>query len=336
MTLANDVPLTVAYVAKGLGLRSIELKTAKISSDKLLMKNILSKKNINVPKYSEVKNIEDILQFKSKIKSDKIIIKPTDSRGARGVLIIDNEMNLDLAINHSLNNSENKKIIVEEYIEGPQISSEGYVLNGIYHNAGFSDRNYEFLEKFKPFIIENGGTMPSKISNKLKKEICKQLQCASEAINLKNGPLKGDIVIDNNNKVYIIEIATRLSGGYFCTDMIPNSNGIDLVNITMKDCLGEKVFIDDIKPKYTKYVSIRYWFPKKGILKSVPSKADISNENGIIKFGIHYKVGSIFDKVTKHPDRLGYVMTKNDLSYIEAENQSIKIINKYKKSFEIE
>ena len=49
ITLANDVPYTVAYVAEVLGLPSISLQTAALSSDKLKMKNRFKDSDVNTP-----------------------------------------------------------------------------------------------------------------------------------------------------------------------------------------------------------------------------------------------------------------------------------------------
>ena len=56
---------------------------------------------------------------------------------------------------------------------------------------------------------------------------------------LVNGPIKGDIVLDK--KVYVIEIASRLSGGYFCTDQIPLTTGVDLVEQTIYFSIGRSI-----------------------------------------------------------------------------------------------
>ena len=146
-----------------------------------------------------------------------------------------------------------------------------------------SDRNYEKIEEYRPYIIENGGTMPSNLDDDIKININHQLQLAANALGLKNGPIKGDIVLDENHNVYIIEIATRLSGGYFCTDQIPISTGIDLVDVTMKQALGMDIEATDLTPTHKCYVAIRYWFPKKGSLEEVPDITKIQNEPDVFR-----------------------------------------------------
>ena len=40
--------------------------------------------------------------------------------------------------------------MVEEYLKGPQISTEAIIINGVGYPVGFTDRNYEFVDRFSP------------------------------------------------------------------------------------------------------------------------------------------------------------------------------------------
>ena len=84
LSLGTDVPYTVSYVAQNIGCASIPLSAAKICSDKLKFKNKMIRHKILTPKYLTVKNIGDL----KKVKFKKTIIKPVDSKGARGVQIL--------------------------------------------------------------------------------------------------------------------------------------------------------------------------------------------------------------------------------------------------------
>ena len=51
-------------------------------------------------------------------------------------------------------------------------------------------------------------------------------------------------------------MATRLSGGYFCSHEIPLSTGVDFVGNAIKIAMDEEINIKDLTPKFSKY------FPK--------------------------------------------------------------------------
>ena len=65
--------------------------------------------------------------------------------------------------------------------------------------------------------------------NHQKDDINKIIEKGALSMGISNGIIKGDIVI-NNNQPFIIELAARLSGVYFCTHEIPLSTGVDLIS----------------------------------------------------------------------------------------------------------
>ena len=54
------------------------------------------------------------------------------------------------------------------------------------------------------------------------------------------GTVKGDIVV-HDGEPYVIELAARLSGGFFCTREIPLNTGVDFIGAAIKVALGEAV-----------------------------------------------------------------------------------------------
>ena len=60
----------------------------------------------------------------------KIVVKPVDSSGSKGVSLVRNEKDLK-AVLMALKFSKSKSVIAEEYIsnQGPQIAGDAYILN---------------------------------------------------------------------------------------------------------------------------------------------------------------------------------------------------------------
>ena len=257
--IVADVPLTVASVAHALELPGITIETAQFASDKLAMKERFIQKGVPVPWFRRVESISHL----RRIVSDygfPIVLKPVDSRGARGVLRLTESTDLDRAYEHSVSFSPSGRVMVEEYLNGPQISTESAIVNG---HAGFTDRNYEFLDRFAPFIIENGGHQPSILTTEQQSAVSRLAERAAIAMGITTGIAKGDMVFTKDGPK-VIEIATRLSGGWFSTDQIPLATGVDLIGVAIKLALGEKVGEEDLMPRYHKGVAIRYFSPEPG------------------------------------------------------------------------
>ena len=329
MTIANDVPYTVACVASYFGLKGHSIESTVLAHDKFLMKKAFEKYDVPCPDFWKISNINELEDLVTHEKIDKFVIKPVDGRGARGVLIVNKSDNLEWAFNESLSWSDEKVLIVERFISGMQISSESYILDGVAHTPALSERNYSRLEEFSPYIVEDGGTIPAPIDDNLSVKIDRLIEKGAKAIGVTEGIVKGDIVIDDNGEPQIIELALRLSGGWFASNQIITATGVDLVDAVIKQALGMSVTQEMLSPKCNKSTSIRYWFPKAGEIKSIKGEDKIKKYPGFIKYGFFRKVGDKQPVVKTHPDRFGYAMAegRDRVESISRVNKMLDMLN---------
>jgi len=323
MTIANDVPYTVACVASYFGLKGHSIESTVLAHDKFLMKKAFEKYDVPCPDFWKISNINELEDLVTHEKIDKFVIKPVDGRGARGVLIVNKSDNLEWAFNESLSWSDEKVLIVERFIHGMQISSESYLINGKAYTPALAERNYSRLEEFSPYIIEDGGTIPAPIDNNLVLKINKIIECGSKSMGVTEGIVKGDIVIDDNGEPQIIELALRLSGGWFASNQIIATSGVDLVDAVINQALNIKVTKEMLIPKFSRSTAVRYWFPKPGKIKSIKGEDEIKGLIGVLKYGFFRKAGDYQPVVKMHPDRFGYVIVEGG-----DRDESISRVNK--------
>ncbi|MCW8916115.1 MAG: ATP-grasp domain-containing protein [Magnetovibrio sp.] len=323
MTVANDVPLTVASVADALGLPGISIDAARIASDKFLMKREFEAAGVPVPRYEEIFSADDIRRL-AKDGGLPLVIKPNDGRGARGVLRITQDIDFDWAFAYTKKTSESGQVLAEAFVNGPQLSSESMIYNGKCYTAAVSHRNYELLDTYAPYIIENGGVIPADLSEIDLKSIDRVIHDAAKAMGVERGTVKGDIVLSEDGPV-VIELAARLSGGGLCTDQIPLSRGVDLVEQTIRLALGEELDVNDLIPQDLCKIGIRYIFPKPGVVQSVQGFDDLDKLEWISKKKLLVEVGDIIEDVVSHPSRVGFVHAVGQ-SYDEAEHRAISAV----------
>jgi biotin carboxylase len=324
MSVASDIPLTVATIAQELKLPGISIHSAELASDKLAMKKQFAMDGIPIPWFTEIFH-SDELRTIIKDRNNPIVIKPVDSRGARGVLKVSREMDLDWAFNESQKNSPSGRVMVEEFITGPQISTESIVLRGETFTIGFSDRNYEYLDHYAPHIIENGGDLPSQIPIEQQNAVHQLIHNAAHSLGINSGIVKGDIVIKDGIP-YVIEIAARLSGGYFCTHEIPLNTGVDFVGQAIRLALGEEINPKKLTPKFNHPVSQRYLFPKAGRVEAILGVENVVRRSSVKLCEIRVKVGDYVQPVNNHPGRAGVIITQANTQEI-AIKEAIRAVN---------
>jgi biotin carboxylase len=307
MCIASDVPLTVAKVASALGLPGIPIESAELAMNKLAMKDRFSDDGVPVPQYSKINNLPHLHKIVDSW-GYPLVLKPTDSRGARGVLRLTHEVDIEWAWEHSKSNSPTGHVMVERYIAGPQVSTESVMIDGKCYTPGFSDRNYELMDKYAPFIIENGGDLPSSLPDNIQIKVRELVQRAAISMGIRDGIVKGDIVVENNEPL-VIELAARLSGGYFCTHEIPMNSGVDIVGNAIRIALGEPVDPRELKAKYNRNICQRYLFPEPGIIKKITGLDRLDKNNQIKYFDFRLKPGEEILPPVAHPSRPGMVIT---------------------------
>jgi len=267
MCMATDVPHTVAGVAEALSLPTIGVETANLAINKLAMKQKFQRDSVAIPWFAEVESADHLKAIVA-ARGLPLVIKPIDSRGSRGVLRLSEGVDLDWAFATAQEPSPTNRVMAESYLSGPQVSTESVVVDGVAYTPGFSDRNYELLDAYAPYMIENGGDLPSDLNAAAQQEIKAVVQDAAESLGVRNGIVKGDMVY-SNGKAYVIELAARLSGGFFCTHEIPLNTGVSTVEAAIKLAMGDGVDPQDLKPKFQRPVVQRYLFAEPGRVTSV-------------------------------------------------------------------
>jgi len=264
-TIGVDAPLTLATVSQRLGLFGPSLETALLCCDKLLQKRTLKRFGLPVPEFKLVNSTGDVEEMLARFGA--LVLKPTDSRGSRGVVQVYEGDDISRLLEIARSHSPSGNVMAERMVRGPQVSTESLVVDGKPYTVGFSDRNYEYWERFKPHIIENGGDMPSRFAH-LYDRIDELTAESAKALGVERGIIKGDLAIENGEPV-IIEFAARPSGGFFCTHQIPYSWGRDFTRIIIEMYLGEPPRLDPIRPRELRGSSIRFVHPRPGSIARI-------------------------------------------------------------------
>ena len=289
--VAADAPVTAATVAQRLRLPGLPVHVAELACDKLAMKKCFLSAGVAAPWFAEVRTPQELQRIAVERGRD-LVIKPVDSRGSRGVQRVAKVEDLAAAFKLAQSHSPSQRVMVEQYLEGPQVSTESVVIGGRCFTPGFSDRNYEYLERYAPFFIENGGDLPSHLPPETQDKVRDLVGRAAAAMGITDGTVKGDIVV-HKGEPYVIELAARLSGGFFCTREIPLNTGVDFIGAAIKVALGEPVSDNELEPRHFTPVIQRYAFPNAGKVVAVHGAEAARAVPGIAELVITAKPGDV-------------------------------------------
>ncbi len=226
--------LTVNYIAEKLGLPGNSMACTLVSTNKYEMRKAFEKACVPVPHFREADldtSAEEFLGF-----SLPVIVKPTDRSGSRGITKLENWEAFAEAVKLSVENSFEKKAIVEEYLEGEEYSCECISYKGSHYFLALTKK----YTTGHPHFIETGHLEPAGCTLEQMEVIKKEVFRALDALGVENGASHTEFMLDGNNQVRIIEIGARMGGDCIGSDLVPLSTGYDYVRMVIDVACGKK------------------------------------------------------------------------------------------------
>jgi len=321
MTIATDMPMrSIAYACERLGLVGINYKTAIDATDKGKMLIAFEKNNVEHPWYFIFQDLKTIDNIKEQI-TYPCISKPVDNSGSRGVMLINSELELYDSLKYSFENGRGGGVIVEEYLEGKEVSVEMIILNGRANVLAVTDK----LTTGVPHFVEMGHSQPSCLDTKTIDLIKDLAMRAVKAVGIINGSAHVEIMITKNGPK-MIELGARMGGDCITSHLVPLSTGIDMIKATIQIALGEK---PDISFKYHKGSAVRYLKTTSGKIQNILGVKEAIKISGIQEISIVKTVGQSVSGIRNSADRVGFVIAQGDtaLAAIEICQKALNIVN---------
>ena len=310
VTLATDLPMRgVAKASEKLHLHSINYATAFKATDKYEMIKAFKEYNVPSPWFFAVDSYDELCALQSFI-SYPCIIKPTDNAGSHGIAKVNSFQELLDKYEFAHSFSHGGKVIVEEYLDGPEVSVEVMVVKSQVHILQITDK----ITTVAPHFVEMGHTQPSRLTDDVKQAIRDVAIAACQAIGIDNGPAHVEMRVTSRGPV-MIELGARLGGDNITTHLVPLSTGIDMVGATIQVALGE---IPDIIPTCFCGSAIRYIQASNGVIKAIVGEEAASKIPGVKQITFTKEVGESSVPIQCSNDRIGFVIAQGE----DAQNAS--------------
>ena len=238
-TIASDVAApTVAYVAEKMGLVGNSYESAVRANNKYLMRESFSEYDVPCPKYMvstpNTLNTPAVLDGLRDFQYP-IIIKPSDRSGSLGVSKICTPGEFYPAIKQAMDVSFRHEAMIEEFIEGREISVEFISYHGIHFPLQITDK----VTTEAPHFVELEHHQPSTLPDEMFAKIYDITKTALNALGLTNGASHAEYRITPEGRIVVMEIGGRMGGDFIGSDLVRLSTGYDFVKGVIDVALGE-------------------------------------------------------------------------------------------------
>lgn len=312
LTVSADraVPV-VAAVTEELGLPSIGTDVAHVMTHKIAMRRRLAEVGVPQPRFAAARDLASA-RAAAETVGFPAVLKPADSGGQRGIFRLESIDDLDAHLHAALAESAGGEVVLERFHDGLE-------LNGLVIARGGEPEVLTLSDRLRPPGIGFGvgwiHVYPTTIFGDALAEAERVAVHATRALGLRDGIAFPQLLVTDEG-VLVIEVAARIPGGQMA-DLAHHAVGVDLIEVALRQALGEPVPDEVARPRVQQPLAIRFLTASPGPLPtghvvSIGSLDPVLAANGVVQAETYLQVGETIRPVRLDGDRRGYVIAIAD------------------------
>ena len=321
ITLATDMPMrAIAKACEICSLPGISYNTAVRATDKEEMIKAFEQAGVEHPWYCVASDMKELLQLREKI-SYPCVMKPTDNAGSRGVILCCGWDDVTSNYGYAYQESRKGKVILEEFLQGPEFSVEIMVVDGKPYVLQVTDK----LTTGAPHFVEMGHSQPT-VQPEIQRSKIENIACrAVKSVGIECGPAHVEVILTQDGPK-MVELGARMGGDCITTHLVPLSTGIDMIKATIDIACGNT---PDITSKFDCGSAIRYFNTPEGRITDISKDEEARKIEGITEITFMHKIGENLTRIKSSIDRTGFVIAQAETAE-EAVNRCMRAINTIK------
>lgn len=309
-----------------MGLNGVSKETAIRATNKHLMREAFERYGAPSPKSKCFSNMEVAWGSYCTEFPDNAILKPSRNSGSRGIAKISrgiDEAEFAKLFERAKEESRDKSVMLEQFVEGPEFSVEIIVWNKKVNVLQVTDKKTTEA----PYFVELGHNQPSLFPEPIVEAVKRAAIMGVRALEVNNCACHAEVKVQDG-QAYIMEIGARLGGDFISTELTHLSTGIDMVAAAIDVALGTEPNLEPIAEPQG--VAIRYFSPVPGVVKAIENE-ELLKRQDVYDAEIYVKPGDTVKEVKSSLDRSGHVIVtaptaKEAISIAEELVTSVKII----------
>ena len=237
-------------------------KTEKVDNKFKFFNSIKNK--FDVPLTFQPSDVDELNEILQQHNNNQFILKPLQGSGGLGIFLLNNEsLSKNNDGNHILENISYENYILQEYIDGINVSSsvlsshdeqKNLINSRLITEHDLGNDTFEYSGNILP-LNENSLKMFNDIQTNFNADVFNEEMKNTSQDLIKEFGLIGsngvDYVLDKSGQLKVIEINPRFQGTY---ELVENALGINLLEAHIKACEGELIEIPNAGPYSVKKI----------------------------------------------------------------------------------
>jgi biotin carboxylase len=292
-----DWPVAIAArIADRLALpHPISPETAILATSKLRQRERLVQAGVPQPRWKLVTEADDELGF-------PCVVKAPDRQGQKGLTLVQTPEELPEAIERARAAARSGLCLVEELAEGPEVTVNGFSVDGTFVPLTVTDR---LVAEPPAFGVALAHAWPSRDAD----GAAAVAQRAVEALGIRSGPSYTQLRVGPDGP-QVVEVAARLGGGHDA-ELCAAALGVEANELALAAALGEVLATPLPQPRVGG-ACVLFLVPPPGVLTATQGVEEATAMNGILDVRIYRMPGYVFVPLRRGADRAGAVLATGD------------------------
>ncbi len=299
ISLSEDALVPTAHVRDALGLPGNSLHTVRLLKDKWRMRQHLNAAGFSPVAAGMAHSPAEVAAF-AREHGLPIILKPNDASGSLGIFRIDDVADVE-AVWPRIEALGLSSVLVEEYLDGPEISVESVTFAGRHVVLAVTDK----LKLSNH--VEIGHSMPAQLDAETYQQVVDLATRFLDVVELSEGPAHTEIKLTSRGP-RIIESHNR-PGGDRINELVRVAFGVDMKRIALGWPCG-LVEAVEASPRMESGAAVRFFTPTPGVVREVSGLDAVREAEGIVELRLDVQVGDRVPPVTESYDRVGWVVCR--------------------------
>lgn len=297
-----DFPVLVAArVADRLGLpHPLDPDTALAATSKRVQRERFAAAGVPQPRFQACASVPEAAAAAREI-GYPCIVKPPDRQGQRGLSVARAAGELSPAFELALAAARGDTVLVEELVDGPEVTVNAFSVAGRFHALTVTDR---VVADPPAFGVALAHLWPSALAEELAAQVVDAARAAADAVGLRTGPSYTQVLVGADGP-RVGELAARLGGGHDA-ELCQAAVGVDLNGLALAAALGDEVAAGEVRPRArVGGACVRFLVPPVGTLESVDGVEEAEAQDGVEWVRVYRRPGAHLGELRVGADRAG-------------------------------
>ena len=295
----SDWPVGIAArIAARLGLpHPISPEAGVLATSKVRQRQRFTEAGVPQPRWKLVTAPDDELGF-------PVVVKAPDRQGQRGLSLVHTAEELEQAVAAALGASRAQRCMIEELVDGPEVTVVGFSSRGTFRAVVVTDR---VVADPPAFGVALAHVFPSTAPGL--DRVVETARHAAEALGIENGPTYTQLRVGANGP-QVVELAARLGGGHDA-ELAECVTGFPLNRATIAAALGEDP-PSGVEASPAAAAVTRFLVAPPGELRSVSGLEEAEAADGVEYVRVYRRPGQRIEPLRHGPDRAGAILAVGD------------------------